>query len=343
MSRIVAIATIVVLAGCARPGGAGSESTPSTTAGASAEASAEASGASSAPDPLPSVEWTEPGAYAYHLFSDCGERGGIGRFRVAVANGQVVSFEGTDELGLRHAPLMTEQDVPTIGGLIAWAEDARRAGAEEVILRTDPATGQPISLEIDWILTGVDDEACYHVEGVEAPEACGFGEGTPLSYAGRATTAELDVQEVVGDPMADEPADIYITRDAFDQGELHGRLVCAIFVDDPAFVEITIHPDDGGRFTEPDPTPVVTATPLPSGFIEIVTHCGLDFPRIEFEGAIWRFDVDETAVNPPAGWGFNTTVVEIRSGPSGPVVTGPDGSEWQLIPADPDEPGGICM
>ena len=74
----------------------------------------------------------------------------------------------------------------------------------------------------------------------EAPAACGFPPGTALSFAGRSTTAALDVQEVVGDPMSTEPADIYITRDAFDQGQHHGRLVCAIYVQDPTFVEITV-------------------------------------------------------------------------------------------------------
>jgi len=61
--------------------------------------------------------------------------------------------------------------------------------------------------------------------------------------------------------MSDDPADIYITRDAFDQGELHGRLVCAIYVNDPGFVEVTVHPEDGGRFSE---QPVPSATE-PSG------------------------------------------------------------------------------
>jgi hypothetical protein len=87
--------------------------------------------------------------------------------------------------------------------------------------------------------------------GQEAPESCGFADGTALSYAGRSTTAALGVQEVVGDPMSNDPADIYITRDKFDQGELHGRLVCAIFVNQPGFVEITVHPADGGRFEPP--------------------------------------------------------------------------------------------
>jgi hypothetical protein len=102
--------------------------------------------------------------------------------------------------------------------------------------------------------------------GVEAPEACGFPPGTPLEFAGRATTAGLNVQEVVGDPMSDDPADIYITREAFDQGEHHGRLVCAVFVNDPGFVEVTVHPEDGGRFEPVEPTP--RPTPPPGGIAE---------------------------------------------------------------------------
>ncbi|MGH2445597.1 MAG: hypothetical protein ACRDGD_06105 [Candidatus Limnocylindria bacterium] len=98
------------------------------------------------------------------------------------------------------------------------------------------------------------------VSGQEAPESCGFPDGTALSYAGRSTTAALGVQEVVGDPMSEDPADIYITRDQFDQGELRGRLVCAIFVNAPGFVEVTVHPADGGRVSElPDPS--VSAPP----------------------------------------------------------------------------------
>jgi hypothetical protein len=91
--------------------------------------------------------------------------------------------------------------------------------------------------------------------GVEAPEECGFPDGTALGFAGRSTTALLGANEVPGDPMSVEPADIYITRDAFDQGENHGRLVCAIFVDTPGFVEITVHPADD-PFVPPTPPPV---------------------------------------------------------------------------------------
>ena len=107
-----------------------------------------------------------------------------------------------------------------------------------------------------FLLTG-----CGALPAQEAPEACGFPDGTALSHAGRSTTATLNVQEVVRDPMSHEPADIYITRDAFDQGELHGRLVCAIFVNQPGFVEITVHPADVDRVAEePEPPALAPST-----------------------------------------------------------------------------------
>jgi hypothetical protein len=109
------------------------------------------------------------------------------------------------------------------------------------------------------VLTG-----CGMLAGPEAPESCGFPDGTALSYAGRSSTAALDVQEVVGDPMSNDAADIYITRDMFDQGQLNGRLVCAVFVDQPGFVEVTVHPADVGRF-EPAESADVTPVPAPTG------------------------------------------------------------------------------
>ncbi len=82
---------------------------------------------------------------------------------------------------------------------------------------------------------------------------------------------------------------------------------------EPGFVEITVHPADGGRVgAEPSATP--DPTPLPSGSIEILTHCGLGSVRIEHEGVLWRFVVGDQG-NPPAGWGFNTTVVQLKPGP----------------------------
>ena len=166
-----------------------------------------------------------------------------------------------------------------------------------------------------------------------------FGADVALEYAGRSTTAELGVQEAAGDPMSTHPADIYITRDKFHEGIHYGRLVCAIYVEDGGFIEYTVHPED--QSSPPPPTP--TPTPLPSGLIQIFTHCGLDDPRIEYDGQLWRFDVEDQA-NTPDGWGSDFPVVQIRSGPDGPIVTGPDGSEWQLILADPNEEDvGGCL
>lgn len=166
-----------------------------------------------------------------------------------------------------------------------------------------------------------------------------FGPETPLEYAGRSTMAELGVQEAPGDPMSTHQADIYITRDKFREGIHYGRLVCAIYVEDGGFIEYTVHPED--QSSPPPPTP--TPTPLPSGLIEVLTHCGLSYPRIEYDGQLWRFDIEDDS-SAPDGWGFNTTIVQIRSGPEGPIVTGPDGSEWQLVLADPDDEGiGGCL
>ncbi|HEX5040702.1 MAG TPA: hypothetical protein VFW95_11270 [Candidatus Limnocylindria bacterium] len=94
------------------------------------------------------------------------------------------------------------------------------------------------------------------VLAAQAPKECGFPPGTALEFAGRATTAGLGVQQVVGDPMSDDPADIYVTAEPIDYGGVPGRVVCAIYVNDPGFVEITMHPDDVGRFT-PLPTPTL--------------------------------------------------------------------------------------
>ena len=97
-------------------------------------------------------------------------------------------------------------------------------------------------------------------EVLEAPDACGFPAGTALEFAGRSTYAELRVGDAKGDsadPMSDEPADIYITRDPITRegsGPL-GRIVCAIFVGEhEGFVEITMHPDDWDRYS-PVPKP----------------------------------------------------------------------------------------
>lgn len=153
---------------------------------------------------------------------------------------------------------------------------------------------------------------CGSLPAQQAPEACGFPDGTALSYAGRSTTSALNVQEVVGDPMSNDPADIYITRDAFDQGELRGRLVCAIFVNQPDFVEVTVHPADGGRFAD-GPEPSASAPPN-------------ETPD-ETPAGISREDAVDAALNAledTAEW----EVAVAEAGPLGQVRPGWEDYEW---------------
>lgn len=160
------------------------------------------------------------------------------------------------------------------------------------------------------LLTG-----CGVLSGQQTPQACGFPDGTALSYAGRSTTAALNVQEVIGDPMSNDPADIYITRDAFDQGELRGRLVCAIFVNQPDFVEVTVHPADGGRFV-PEPEPSAPATPgeTPAGISRATA-----------------VDAALDALQDTAEW----EVAVAEAGPIGQIRPGWEDAEWgRGLPAD---------
>lgn len=108
--------------------------------------------------------------------------------------------------------------------------------------------------------SGVAPPSASAVAGVEAPDDCDFPAGAALEFAGRSTYAELQVGDAKGDsgdPISDEPADIYITRDPITRegsGPL-GRVVCAIFVGEhQGFVEITMHPEDWDRYS-PVPRP----------------------------------------------------------------------------------------
>ena len=122
--------------------------------------------------------------------------------------------------------------------------------------RLAPGATAPSSAPTSGVDVAVDPTASP--AGEEAPADCGFPDDAALEFAGRSTYAELRVGDAQGDsvdPMSDDPADIYITRDTFNQGEQHGRLVCAIFVGaNEGFVEITVHPEDWDKFT-PVPEP----------------------------------------------------------------------------------------
>ena len=88
-------------------------------------------------------------------------------------------------------------------------------------------------------------------------------------------------------------------------------------------------------YEPPDPTP------LPSGFVEITTHCGLAWAVVEFQGEWWTFDVEDQA--DPENLSFGSEVVRVEEGPTGPVVTRPDGSRWPLVPLRPGASPRICI
>ena len=106
-----------------------------------------------------------------------------------------------------------------------------------------------------------------------------------------------------------------------------GFLLVGPFID-PLF-------SDDGSLTEAD------ATPLPSGFVEITTHCGLGWAVVEFQGELWTFGVEDEA-NLPEGWGTTTQVVRILEGVAGPVLIGP-GGRWTLVPYVPPSTPRICI
>ncbi|HJP70618.1 MAG TPA: hypothetical protein VJ975_02775 [Candidatus Limnocylindria bacterium] len=128
----------------------------------------------------------------------------------------------------------------------------------------------------------------------------------------------LGVQEVVDDPMSDDLADIYITRDEFDQGELHGRLVCAIYPESAGFVEVTVVPEgwELGGARPPDP-PTPEPTPIP----ERPSNGIAQSDAIAIARAVAR--------HPDAEVGY------VSDGPAAEALMGLQGIEWAArIPTD---------
>jgi len=106
--------------------------------------------------------WTEPAAYRFTFESSCGEQPLIGRFRVDVAGGVVDRTRGLDQAGKRALMLRIANLVPTLGQMVADAEQARADGAEVVVER-DPADGHPVAVRVDRDRTATDDETCYTI------------------------------------------------------------------------------------------------------------------------------------------------------------------------------------
>ena len=104
------------------------------------------------------TSWSEPDHYAYTLLSTCGERGGLGTFRLWVRAGQVERAKP-----LNHgADLLPLRQMPTVGDIVRIAAAAQSGGADEVRVTRTP-DGQPRWVSIDYMTNAIDDEACYRV------------------------------------------------------------------------------------------------------------------------------------------------------------------------------------
>jgi Family of unknown function (DUF6174) len=131
-----------------------------SVAALAAVAGCDGSAASSA-EPTPGAAaqaWTEPDHYAYTLLTTCGERGGLGLFRVWVRGGQVERAKP-----LRHwSDLLPLRQMPTVGDIIQLAAAAQGGGADDVHVTRAP-DGRPRWVSIDYLRNAIDDEACYRV------------------------------------------------------------------------------------------------------------------------------------------------------------------------------------
>ena len=181
---------------------------------------------------------------------------------------------------MKRGLLLLAATVGLAGCRLAGAPPSELASPTEVALPTAMASPSGVA----------SPSGSAAAEVLEAPEDCQFPAGVALEFAGRSTYAELHVGDAKGDsvdPMSDEPADIYITRDPITRegsGPL-GRFVCAIFVGaNQGFVEITMHPEDWDRYS-PVPKPGEPANGLSADEAIEAVRAGLP------DGDEWHVDL----------------------------------------------------
>src|SRR4051812_36280625 len=86
--------------------------------------------------------WTEPAKYGFVLERQCDRGPSLGRYQVAVENGQVVHAERIDG---RTAAGEEEIDVPSLGELLDLAQTAADDGGT-VTTKFDATDGHPIAV-----------------------------------------------------------------------------------------------------------------------------------------------------------------------------------------------------
>jgi hypothetical protein len=110
-------------------------------------------GCTSAPDPAlppprPSASpppWTEPAKYGFVLDRKCPDGPSLGRYRVTVANGAVVT---ADRIDGRTAEGEEEIEVPSLSRLLDLARTAGEDGGA-VSTAVDPRDGHPTAVSFD--------------------------------------------------------------------------------------------------------------------------------------------------------------------------------------------------
>jgi hypothetical protein len=93
------------------------------------------------------------------LTSSCGERMGLGVFRVTVTP-RGIEVQPVD----RWSDDTAVQTVPDLFDFITQASDN---GAEVVDVDYDVELGYPKQIDVDYMVDAIDDEACYRVSDFE--------------------------------------------------------------------------------------------------------------------------------------------------------------------------------
>ncbi len=122
------------------------------------------------PDNTPGVRmpatppaWREPAAYTFTLKSSCGQGTPDGTFRTVVQKGAVVRNTALDAGARKALALKLSKLVPTLGQIETEAGNARRMGADEVVINHDAADGHPTKMRIDPKKDAKGDEYCYDI------------------------------------------------------------------------------------------------------------------------------------------------------------------------------------
>jgi hypothetical protein len=105
--------------------------------------------------------WTEPAKYGFVLERQCNGGPSLGRYQVAVENGQVVQ---ADRIDGRTAAGEEEIDVPSLGELLDLAQTAADDGGE-VTTKFDATDGHPIAVSFNVSDEGADGASCFTITG----------------------------------------------------------------------------------------------------------------------------------------------------------------------------------